>query len=228
MAILKNSASWFDVDKKGMRQLHEKEPKTFIIRELIQNAFDENITKCELQMEWQTGIATIIVEDDCPEGFKDISDAFTLFKHTSKREDVSKRGRFNLGEKQVISICEFAMVKTTKGVVSFDEKGRHYSTRAKRAAGSQITLVVKMKKSEFDECIAYCKSIYVPKNISFVVDVYGTKEELVYHTPHKKFTTQLPTEIQDEEGNFKKTARKTDVYVYKTDSAEKYIRVTGV
>src|SRR4030042_4715223 len=97
---------WFIVDKEGLKALQAGRSKNFIINELVQNDWDENIKFCKVQV---TSIndyeAEIIVIDDNPNGFKDIRHAYTLFADTYKRGDPTKRGRFNLGEKQVISIC---------------------------------------------------------------------------------------------------------------------------
>ena len=60
----------------------------------------------------------VTVKDDSPEGFRNITHAYTLFADTYKRRDPTKRGRFNLGEKQVIAICKRAIVMTTKGEIS--------------------------------------------------------------------------------------------------------------
>ncbi|MEK7783019.1 MAG: hypothetical protein AAB279_03720, partial [Candidatus Binatota bacterium] len=79
--------------------MQEGKPKHFIARELVQNAWDESTKKCEFKAEWKNGVANISVTDDSPEGFRDLSDAFTLFAPTYKRADPTKRGRFNLGEK---------------------------------------------------------------------------------------------------------------------------------
>ena len=76
------SNNWFEVDRNGLKALQEGKPKTFIVRELLQNALDENITVCKLDVWWDAGVATISVEDDSPEGFRDLSDAYTLFKDT--------------------------------------------------------------------------------------------------------------------------------------------------
>ncbi len=117
--------NWFEVSKKGLRELQEGKPKHFIARELIQNAWDEDTKKCEFACHFSDGLAEIIVADDSPEGFRDIADAFTLFAPTYKRANPEKRGRFNIGEKQVLALCESARIETTKGTVIFDKKGRH-------------------------------------------------------------------------------------------------------
>lgn len=110
--------SWFDVSKEGLRQLQEGKPKHYILRELIQNAIDEDITVCAVTTNWMHGEATIIVSDNSPEGFRDITHAFTLFAPTYKRADPEKRGKFNLGEKQVLALCDDAKIATTKGTIA--------------------------------------------------------------------------------------------------------------
>ncbi len=63
--------SWLEVDREGLRQLQEGKPKHFIIKELAQNAWDENTTICEVRTSHQKGIAEITVIDDNPEGFRE-------------------------------------------------------------------------------------------------------------------------------------------------------------
>ena len=120
------------VDTKGLRALQEGKPKTFIINELTQNAWDEDIKYCKLDISYKDGLVTLIVEDDSPEGFKDLRHAFTLFADTYKRKDATKRGRFNLGEKQVVVCSESTVIETTKGTVIFDvgnDAGCQWATR---------------------------------------------------------------------------------------------------
>lgn len=117
---------WFAVDRDGLRQLMDGRDKSFILRELVQNAWDEpGVTRCDVRLSPVEGRALIEmdVEDDAPEGFHDITHAWTLFGHTRKRTDIGKRGRFNLGEKQVLALCESAFIETTKGTVIFDAGG---------------------------------------------------------------------------------------------------------
>src|SRR3989338_780156 len=109
------SKSWFEVSRAGLRQLQEGKPKHFVARELIQNAWDESIKTCEVAAAWKHGVATMLVVDDSPKGFRNLADAFTLFAPTYKRADPQKRGRFNIGEKQALSVCESARITTTKG-----------------------------------------------------------------------------------------------------------------
>lgn len=208
---MKNT-SWFEVSKEGLRELQAGKPKHFIARELIQNAWDEQIKVCSFNAQWDRGQAMIEVTDDNPTGFRDLSDAFTLFKTTSKRSDPNKRGRFNIGEKQVLSLCERAIVSTTKGTVIFDKKGRRMS-RATQDKGSKITVSVRMSKTDFDEMLAVVRKYLVPQKICFLVN----GETVSYQKPYKVLTTTLMTE-NEVNGVFSRTQRKTNVHVHQANS----------
>lgn len=199
---------WFSVSVEGLKELQQGKPKIYIIRELIANAWDEQITECKVNFYFVEGKVTIIVEDDCPEGFVDLQDSFTLFKHTNKRADPNKRGRYCLGEKQSISICDFAIIETTKGTVLFNKKGRVIS-KVKRIKGSKITLGLKMSKAEFDS-LSEIKNYFVPEGINFIVN--GEKVE--YRKPFRILEAILLTE-KEENNILKRTSRKTQIFLHK-------------
>ena len=61
--------SWFEVDRDGLRQLLGGRDKSFVIRELVQNAWDEaGVTRCDVTLEPMRGgrKARLVVEDDAP------------------------------------------------------------------------------------------------------------------------------------------------------------------
>src|SRR5947199_7383214 len=98
--------SIFDVDKKGLAQLVRRRGGiVHAIEELISNAQDENVTRIDITFEHvEQRTYRLTVEDDSPDGFKDLAHAYTLFAPSYKKSDPSKRGRFNFGEKWVIAI----------------------------------------------------------------------------------------------------------------------------
>lgn len=204
-----NNKSWFEVSKEGLQKLQEGKPKHFIVRELVQNAWDEQTKLCVLDSEWSRGLATIRVLDDNPTGFRDLTDAFTLFKETTKRSDPSKRGRFNIGEKQVFSICEKAKISTTKGTVTFDKHGRQMS-KIKSAYGSTIMISVKMNKNDFDEMMIMVKKYLVPENIKFIVN----GELITYRKPYKIIKASLISE-NNINGTFVRIQRMTNIHIIK-------------
>src|SRR5690348_10305169 len=100
------SNAWFEVDKRGLSKLLERRGKQFILHELLQNAWDEDVTDVNVNLRMLgNGHAELIVEDNSPEGFKDLAHAFTLFAESDKKGNAEKRGRFNLGEKLVLALC---------------------------------------------------------------------------------------------------------------------------
>ena len=217
----------FVVDIDGLRELQAEKPVWFIVRELIQNALDEKISSVSVNMSYSRGRANIVVEDDSPDGFQDLSDAYTLFKTTSKRGNVHKRGRFNLGEKQVLCMAESAVIVSTKGCISFDLiRGVRSHGRRKREIGSEVSVLVKMTRESYDSCCHYLRRILVPKGLKFLASVDGVSIEYHYKKPHASFSALLPT-VALSGGVMRKTHKVTDVDVHKSEGAS-YIYEMGI
>src|SRR5438270_1898249 len=144
--------NWFEVDKQGLAKILERKGKEFALFELIQNAWDERgVTMVTVSLEHcGRNKARLVVEDDAPEGFKDLSHAFTLFADSSKKTNPEQRGRFNLGEKLVLAISDEVTIQTTKGGLRFDSNGRHH-LRSKLPAGSRIECLLRMN---IEECFS--------------------------------------------------------------------------
>ena len=215
--------NWFEVSREGLRELQAGKPKDFVVRELIQNAWDEDISICCLNTTHQNGgVAEIRIEDDSPEGFRDLSHAFTLFASTYKRGDPEKRGRFNIGEKQVLAVCLEAVISTTKGTITFDSNGRSHNPQLKLKKGSIIKLKMRMSKEEYEEMVNSINLYLPPKGISFSVN----GATLLYREPYKVVDTALPTEIQ-KENKVVKAYRKTKIQIHKADGVA-YIYEMGL
>src|SRR5262252_2825025 len=121
------SKPWFDVDKKGLQKLLADRGIEFAIFELIQNAWDEaGVSRVDVTLKPDTDgmlCAELTVSDDAPNGFADLRHAYTLFAESAKKDNPKQRGRFNIGEKLVLSQCVSASIKTTKGTVYFGSDG---------------------------------------------------------------------------------------------------------
>ena len=202
---------WFNVDKAGLAKLLTRKGKEFIVFELVQNAWDELSHEVRVTLERipNSKYARLTVEDDNPEGFVDLSHAWTLFAESTKKSDAGKRGRFNLGEKLVLALCEEAEISSTKGTIVFDSTGRH-ARRVKRERGSVFTGVLRMTTEEIEECTVAVHRLIPPANIT----TYYNGEKLKPRLSVATVETTLPTEVADEEGYLRKTARKTTVEVY--------------
>jgi hypothetical protein len=208
---------WFSVDTAGLAKLQARRGKQFIIFELVQNAWDQNVTRVEITLTKQPGArdALLRVEDDDPEGFSNLTHSFTLFANSDKKSNVQQRGRFNLGEKLVIAMCRKAEILTTTGGVKFDETGRHTLHR-KRERGSVFEGQIKLTNDELEECRDAVIKLIPPDGI--ITTFNGAP--LPARQPLTIFTAPLLTEISDEEGNLKRTTRRTDVHVFELREGE--------
>ena len=201
---------WFNVDKDGLAKLVEGMAKVFVLNELYQNGgLDTDATRLDIVFEstpGKRGRCLLTVDDDHPEGFKNLADAWTLFAESEKKDNPEKAGRFNLGEKLVLSLCESAIISSTTGTVYFNEEGRK-KTKEKRAAGSRFDAVIKCTKTE---CEQACRDFLatIPRD-GLTVILNG--EELEHRDPVTEFEAALPTV----HGEFlRPTTRKTNVRVY--------------
>lgn len=202
---------WFDIDKQGLARLLERKGKSFAVFELVQNAWDENTTVVDVTLTRPANSAyvTLSVEDDNPEGFSDLSHAFTLFAESKKKSDAEKRGRFNLGEKLVLALCREATIASTSGTIVFDKEGRH-TKRAARNAGSLFTGNLRMTHDEVMECAESVKRLLPPSGI---VTRYNGME-IPVRKAIASFDISLPTEVADGEGVLRRSTRKTTVRVF--------------
>ncbi len=216
--------NWFEVDKEGLKSLQLGKPKTYVVRELIQNAIDEDITECKVAIEYSNGRIAVIVSDNSKIGFRDLKDAYTLFGDTYKRRDPEKRGRFNLGEKQAFSVCDRAKIRTTKGEIVFDKKGRTENKKNKTQIGTIVSVELKGKMSECNEMIEFAKTLIVSPKINYLVNDFVVIPKHI----DSVFSASLMTEIADlEEGHpIKKVIRKTEIQLLKEDKS--YIYEMGI
>lgn len=201
---------WFEVDKQGLARLLERRGKEFVLYELIQNAWDENTSKVHIALTQESSRRVRIeVADDNPNGFADLSHAFTLFADSIKRNDAEKRGRFNLGEKLVLALCDEARIESTTGTIIFSSKGRSKSSN-KRDSGSVFVGWLRMAFEELEHCEAAVHKLIPPSHIETVFN----GSPLIKREPLATFEASLPTEIADQEGNLRRTVRKCSVEVY--------------
>lgn len=211
---------WFDVDRTGLGKQAEEQGKGRLVGELIQNALDEaGVTRVEITLSPVPGrpLADLTVEDDSPEGFRNLADAYTLFAESYKRTNPEQRGQFNLGEKLVISICETATISTTKGTVVFDpQEGRINKPRLKRERGSIFQGQMRMTREEMEEVGNYLRSLLLPESI--VVTLNG--ERLKSRKPLHVFSATLPTVVADSNGIMRTRDRKTQVSILEVQAGE--------
>jgi hypothetical protein len=211
---------WFEVDKRGLAALLERRGRFFAILELIQNAWDTGARFVGVRLEaiaGRRGCAHLVVEDDDPIGFTDLAHAFTLFADTVKRADPTRRGRFNLGEKLVLALCETATISSTSGTVVFGTAGREQLPQRRRAQGSQFEAIIRMNKPDLEEVERRIWTLFSPEGVR---TTYNGKE-IEYRAALTEFSASLPTLVADEAGVVRERIRKTTVRVYSVEKGEK-------
>ena len=210
---MKNS-QWFSVDKSGLGRQAEEQGKARLVAKLIQNGLDEpSVTRIDVTLALvpDAGVADFSVEDDAPEGFRDLSHAWTLFAPSAKRDNPVLRGRFNIGEKLVLSVCDRASITTTKGKVVFDpEEGRIEVPDEKRERGSVFRGHIRMTQQEYTDVCDYLRSLLLPYSIA----VTFNGQPILPRKPIHTFTASLETVLADDKGVLRPTVRKTEIGVF--------------
>ena len=204
-----------EIDREGFRKQFEGKDKSWIVRELVQNACDEaGVTNVMINIEPVPNKHQILIEviDDAPHGFRRLSDAYTLWTESLKVDDPTKAGRFNEGDKKVILFAEWAKISTTTGTIEFKGDER-LELATRRHHGSEIQVVIKGLVAERKEMIDGAMSIIPPDNITITVNGVPLEQRKPLHV----FEATLPT-VQGPE--LKPTQRKTEVRIYKPANGE--------
>lgn len=215
---IKQSPNWFDVDRVGLRKMMLGRSAVIPVMELLQNAWDQNTTRVDILVEPVSGrpCARVIVKDDDPRGFTDITHAFTLFADSRKRSDPKQRGRFNMGEKLVLAFCDRAEIRTTTGTVLFDKTGRHLYPRRRTSSGSVFDGEIRMTREQITEVLDVLRTTIPPKDVqTFIND-----QLLPWREPMAEWRDTLLTEVSDAEGVLRRVQRQTVVRAYKVREGE--------
>lgn len=201
---------WFEIDRKGLAQLRDATPKSQLVFELVQNAWDTDATQCSVTLTHSGGKTYYLrVEDNDPNGFENLRHAYTLFAPSNKKGNPEKRGRFNLGEKLVLAMCLDAEILSTKGGVRFTAAGR-VETKKRTDVGSVFHASINMTRAEADEISKSMAKLIPPAkcNTFFNCGRIAERDPLVVTE------ASLPTVLADNEGNLRPTRRKTAIVIY--------------
>jgi hypothetical protein len=213
--------SWFEVDRAGLRQLLAHRGPEFALFELVQNAWDElGVTQVDVSVQpkpGRRGVAQVSVTDDAPNGFTDLTHAWTLYAPSPKKANPQQRGRFNQGDKLVLALADEAQIITTSGSVIFDATGR-YPGRATRQVGSQVQVVMRLTRDDQARMVEACQRLLAPAHIATTVN----GQLLAPRTPfaNGSWRATLPTVQADSAGYLRRTRRQTTVTLYEPRAGE--------
>lgn len=218
-----NAQGWFAVDKEGLSKLLDRRGRATVILELIQNAWDApGVKSVSVSLKAVNGTtAELLVKDDSPEGFVHLEHAFTLFAESAKKTDPTLRGRFNLGEKLVLSICKSASIVSRRGTVAFGEDGSRRVTHNSAAQmtanpkiGTTFHAMIAMTRADIDDAESRVRTLLAPVPTTFNGIAIEPRDSV------GQTEATLTTESADAEGILRRTARKTVVSIYAVQPGE--------
>ena len=200
----------FAVSHEGMRELQADREPWVLVKELIQNAWDESpkATQCEVTVVAGENNTQVIVSDDGP-GFAYLPDAWTLMGATPKRADPMKRGRFNLGEKEIIAAAVEAVIETAGHTVTFPADGGRTLTANGQTQGTTVTVTMPWNQEQADKLVERLRRLR-PTDCNLTVNQISVPKREPIATGHPT----LPTVIQSSPGEpLRKTNQKTKIHL---------------
>jgi hypothetical protein len=204
------ASSWLEIDIIGLRRTLERKGKAWAIFELVQNSWDTDATRVDviLTKPNKNGMSTLTCRDNAPDGYRDLSEAHTLFGSSSKKADPTKRGRFNAGEKFVLVMCEQAKVTSTTGQIVFLANGKRKETDVCTDAGTEFRGVLEMTEEEWLEVGRQVQMLFPPITTTY------NGVEIPMRRALCSFEETLPTEVANDRGVLTPRRRRTEVRIY--------------
>ena len=206
-----------------MRELNSSREPWDLVKELIQNAWDEapDASECRVTVELQPdGSATMVTVQDDGRGFSDISDAYTLMGHTDKRLQPTKRGRFNIGEKDVISVAIEAEIETVGHTVTFPRTGSRKQDPNSRSKGTKVSALMPWDERQSNELIERLRRFRPPINFNYC-RLFVNDQEIAHQSAKAVQTTILQTVVQDVPGKpMRMTQRRTEIHISEPRAAD--------
>jgi hypothetical protein len=202
----------FEVSTEGMRALQSGREPWQLAKELVSNVWDEVATICEVTL---TSIsprkARLTVRDD-GSGFRDLKDAWTLMGHTPKRLNPTVRGRFNIGEKEILSVANDATIRTAGQIIRFPKTGGRRITKDKTPfQGTEIICTLPWGTRQVQTTIDKLKLLLVPNGLQYKVN----GQSIYWNEPDQTIDATLDTILQDAPNEpMRHTRRRTTLDLY--------------
>ena len=211
----------FDIDDKGFKlQMKDKNPYR-LCNDMIQNCLDEDsVSKFSFDIKKVKGTTNVwnVKIKDNGDGFRRTSDTYTLFAESYKRNDPTKIGQFNIGEKEFFGACIQGEITTKNLKVVFPTKGGRIETKLEKPVkGTHVSAYFKWTDIEVEEILTSIRNIIVKKGKTFLINEVQTESK----TPLRTFDAKLWTEIQNEQKKMTRNLRETKVEIYEKENAEK-------
>ena len=203
----------FEVDTKGMRALHAGREPWQLVKELIANSWDEpTASECLVSLKSIGPRKARLDVYDNGVGFAKIEDAWTLMGHTPKRMSPTVRGRFNIGEKEILCVADWAQVKTAGKTITFPKTGGRSVRNGTEDKGTLVSCILPWGPRQVEETVARLARLLPPKGMTFII----SGNHVPYQEPLKTAEATLETVLQASLTDcIRITRRKTTVEIYR-------------
>lgn len=223
-----NRRNWFKIDADGFSGLQAHREPWQLAREPISNALDEPVTEVVVTLVHGGGdarkrLAHLRVVDDSPAGFADLADAYTFFRRTPKRRRPDLRGRFNMGEKELLAIALRAKIVSTTGAVEFCDDGEVRRRREQTERGTVVEVDAPWTAGQVDDVQAMLRRFLPPDGKRLVVN----GDEVAHRRPLHVVEATLQTVLEDEDG-LRPTSRRTQIHVHEAPDGEGWLYELGI
>ncbi len=213
MTISINHKARFEVDTAGMKALQAGREPWQLAKELVSNSWDEpTATRCDISIKSVDTRRALLIAYDNGKGFSKVTDSWTLMAHTPKRGQPNVRGRFNIGEKEILSVSILATIQTSGKVIAFPKSGgRRISDAKVPIEGTKIQCFLPWGNRQVENTIVKLKELLPPENITYTVN----GEIVPYKKPNLVIESTLDTVLQESPTEpIRPTKRKTEIELY--------------
>lgn len=197
----KSTETVFAADPEGFREINAGRPAAHLLRELVQNVFDEQATHLSVQLEFLGDCVEFVVIDDVPGGIRDERLIWTLWL-SDKKDAPTKRGRMGRGLKELISVADETLIITESAPALLFERGprgkwsRSSPKKHRAPRGTIISGQVRLwKKRDMDAAISYLRQMRPPEGLYFSVNRHLVERKAA----SEFYSLKLPTVIYEQE-----------------------------
>lgn len=229
----------FDVDPEGFREQNAGRPPAHLVRETIQNVFDEQSTQLDVTVKkYQDGVH-VIVEDDVDGGIRDPKLIFTIWL-SDKKDSPVKRGRMGRGLKELVSVADRTTIVTQgqpaivfKRDIGTEELRRDHpvwsrstTTTKTRGKGTKVECIVRgWTEEDVQDIEQYLRQMRPPGGLEFRVNGHLVPRR----SAKESYELALPTVLYEEaQGERIARDRKRQTTVDLFEQAEPWIYEMGV
>jgi hypothetical protein len=162
-------AEWFELSEEGWRRSNRARPLGQLVREALQNAFDQRARRVKVRLEEDE----VRIEDDAPAGLARDEFAFTVFLG-EKDTPPTWRGRKGRGLKEMIASSDRAEVETVGRTLVFDDSGRHVKANT-RLVGTCLRLFRRTSASEREAALQLLRLTIPPPGVELSINGRGVR-----------------------------------------------------